>query len=174
MKQNLWIWALAALSMTACTSEDVPSQDQVVTENDFESPDGRVVVQLGAESSASVGISRAPIEGVNIVALQDLGIFALNRNEGVKFTEKDLEKDQVTNKFGWLTNDNSLLVNVKAKGKEAIVGAGFDKDKYENNTVAPLDSMVNTGRRITLYKADDDSETGVGAVYYYPMQGGQN
>ena len=56
MKKNLWIWAIAALSMAACTSEDVPTTEQIVTENDWISPDGRVVVQLGAESTPAAVI----------------------------------------------------------------------------------------------------------------------
>lgn len=146
MKKNLWIWAIAALSMTACTSEDAPTQEQIVTENDFESPDGRVVVQLGAESHAAVGISRAPIEGTDITELQDLGIFALNRDEGISDTEM---KDWPN------TIDNILLMNVKAQG----------------TTNEPLDNGVNTGKRLTLF---DPEASSAGKVYYYPIQGSQN
>lgn len=160
MKKNLWIWALAALSMTACTSEDAPSQDQVVTENDFESPDGRIVVQLGAENSASVSVSRAPIEGTNITVLQDLGIFALNRNNTVTFTSADITGT------GWLQNDDCLLMNVKAAG--ASNGTNDDGSPKE---VDPLDPGINLGKKITLYKPDESQD---GAVYYYPMQGDQN
>ena len=109
MKKNLWIWALAALSMTACTSEDAPSQDQVVTENDFESPDGQVVVQLSADAlpvpTASVG-GRAigPVECTDIVKLDSLGIFALAR--GGNYTANTT------------TNTTILLDNVLAAGKE--------------------------------------------------------
>ena len=161
MKKNLWIWALAALSMAACTSEDAPSQDQVVTENDFESPDGRIVVQLGAENTPAATISRAPIEGTNITVLQDLGIFALNRNTDVEFTTTDITG---TN---WLDNDDCLLVNVKAAGAKGNVN---QDGSYQE--VDPLDPNVNTGKKITLYKADGTGEGG--AVYYYPMQGAQN
>ena len=90
MKKNLWIWVLAAFSMAACTSEDVPTQEeQVVTENDWISPDGRVVVQLSAEGlpTPSLSVSRAsdkldkgPIEDTNISLLDNLGIFALAKN----------------------------------------------------------------------------------------------
>lgn len=150
MKKNLWIWALAAFSMAACTSEDVPTVQQV-TEDDWISPDGKVVVQLGAESSPTITVSRANpsgiIEGTDITALDDIGIFALNRN--ASFTNSD-----ITN---WQTSTNCLLMNVKA--------IGTDKD--------PLDYGVglNEGKRLSLYKPDAQTS---GAVYYYPIQGGQN
>ena len=168
MKKNLWIWALAALSMTACTSEDAPSQDQVVTENDFESPDGRVVVQLGAENSASVSVSRAigPVEGENIIALTELGIFAIDRN--VDLTQSETI-NRITTEWGDWPNtiDYCLLKNVKAQGAKTAE-TGFDKDNADDNTVAPLDPKVNTGKRITLY---DTNASTPGAVYYYPIQG---
>lgn len=146
MKKNLWIWAIAALSMAACTSEDAPTPEQIVTENDWISPDGRVVVQLGAESTPAAVISRAPIEGDNITALENLGIFAVNR--GATINENDFEKwpDFI---------DNILLKNVKAMGTEK----------------EPLDKEVNLGRRLSLY---DTKATTSGAVYYYPIQGSQN
>lgn len=149
MKKNLWIWAIAALSMAACTSEDVPTTEQIVTENDWISPDGRVVVQLGAESTPAAVISRAPIindDPEDITALEDLGIFAINRDETITPTEFS----------NWpQTIDNVLLKNVKALGTE-------------ND---PLDQTVNPGKRLSLYKTDDSQP---GAVYYYPIQGNQN
>lgn len=159
MKKNLWIWALAAFSMAACTSEDVSTPEQVVTENDFESPDGRVVVQLGAESVPAATISRAPIEGTNITVLQDLGIFALNRNDDAIFTSDDITGT------GWLQNDDCLLMNVKA------AGANSTPDAAVGTEVDPLDPGINLGKKITLYKPDESQS---GAVYYYPMQGDQN
>lgn len=149
MKKNLWIWAIAALSMAACTSEDVPTTEQIVTENDWISPDGRVVVQLGAESTPAAVISRAPIindDPEDITVLQDLGIFAINRNEAI-----------TTEEFGDWPNtiDNVLLKNVKA------LGTAND----------PLDETVNPGKRLSLYNKEASS---AGAVYYYPIQGDQN
>lgn len=146
MKKSLWIWAIAALSIAACTSEDVPTTEQVVTENDWISPDGRVVVQLGAESAPAAVISRAPVEGNEITALTELGIFAVNR--GADINSNDFEK--------WPNFiDNILLKNVKALGTA-------------NN---PLDTDVNHGKRLSLYNQD---ATNSGAVYYYPIQGSQN
>lgn len=164
MKKNLWIWALAALSMSACTSEDAPSQDQVVTENDFEGPDGRIVVQLGAESTPAAIVSRAvgPVEGKNILALTDLGIFAVDRT-------RTIEDDDITS---WPTIiDKCLLMNVKAEGAKATEDNNYDKDNENDNTLDPLDKDVNDGKKITLY---DTEASGAHAVYYYPMQGKQN
>ena len=144
MKKNLWIWAIAALSMAACTSEDVPTTEQIVTENDFESPDGRVVVQLGAESSPSVTVSRAPIE--DITALQELGIFAINRSAVIDNNDFEKWPDYI---------NNCLLMNVKAAG----------------TSNEPLDNDVNKGKRLTLYNTEAIQP---GYVYYYPIQGGQN
>lgn len=146
MKKNLWIWALAAFSMAACTSEDAPTPEQVVTENDFESPDGRIVVQLGAESTPAAAISRAPIEGDNITALTELGIFAINRGAEISGTEYEEWPNTI---------NNILLMNVKAQGTETL----------------PLDNSVNQGRKLTLF---DPEATSPGKVYYYPIQGGQN
>ena len=133
MKKNLWIWALAALSMTACTSEDVPSQDQVVTENDFESPDGRIVVQLGAENTPAATVSRAPIEGDKVTSLTGLGIFAINRETTIKTAEWNSWPDAI---------ENCLLKNVKAQGANS---AAEGQDPVE---VDPLDKDVNTGKKI--------------------------
>lgn len=148
MKKNLWIWAIAALTMTACTSEDVPTAQ--VTDSDWISPDGHVVVQLGAENTASVSVSRAPIEGTNITALKDLGIFALNRT--ATFTLNQIKNNNWVNE----TEKDILLMNVKAEGSE----------------VPSLDPTVNTGNRIKLY--NENATGSAGAVYYYPMQGDQN
>ena len=162
-KKNLWIWALAAFSMAACTSEDVPTQEeQVVTENDFESPDGRVVVQLGAESTPAAIVSRTegPVEGENIIALTDLGIFAVDRKSSI--TDSDLTS--------WpKIIDKCLLMNVKAEGAKSSSDA-FDPDNFEDKTVNPLDPDVNKGKKVTLY---DTEASGNGAVYYYPMQSKQ-
>jgi len=146
MKKNLWIWALAAFSMAACTSEEAPTPEQVVTENDFESPDGRIVVQLGAESTPAAAISRAPIEGDNITALTELGIFAINRGAEISSGEYEDWPDNI---------NNCLLKNVKAAG----------------TANEPLDNGVNKGRRLTLFNT---TATESGYVYYYPIQGQQN
>lgn len=152
MKKNLWIWALAALSMAACTSEETPLPQ--ITDSDWESPDGRVVVQLGAASTATVSVSRAPIKGTNITALKDLGIFALNR--GATF-----EDDYLDEVGAWLEDNNCLLMNVKAQGAEASEGSGTE--------VNSLDPTINTGKKISLYPSDGTGTAG--AVYYYPLQG---
>lgn len=150
MKKNLWIWALAALSIAACTDEDMPTQQQqVVTENDWISPDGQVVVQLSADGlpvpSVSMGraIGKGPIENTDIVELDSLGIFALNRTGG----------------FEPVRNDNNaiLLNNVRAKGTDD----------------ATLDTTIHKAgdkalKRIRLFSENNTSNT-VGSVFYYPI-----
>lgn len=150
MKKNLWIWALAALSIAACTDEDLPTQQQqVVTENDWISPDGQVVVQLSADGlpvpSVSMGraIGKGPIENTDIVELDSLGIFALNRTGG----------------FEPVRNDNNaiLLNNVRAKG----------------TNVATLDTTIHMAegkalKRIRLFSEKNSSNT-IGSVFYYPI-----
>lgn len=148
MKKNLWIWALAAFSMAACTSEDVPTPEQVVTENDWISPDGQVLIQLSAEGlptpTASVG--RAAIEGTDIEALDKLGIFALSS----------------TGNFNTTTNSPILLNNVRARGKSTTT---LDPNLHK-------DDEGNMLKRISLYSdetkyATNDGETA--SIYYYPI-----
>ena len=142
MKKNLWIWALAALSIAACTDEDLPTQQQqVVTENDWISPDGQVVVQLSADGLPvpSVSMGRAVIDTTNISALDSLGIFALNRTGG----------------FETNLNSEILLNNVRARGKE-------------EKTLDP--SLHNNLQRISLYSDSAKHAAGTNAsIYYYPV-----
>ncbi|MBR5541858.1 MAG: hypothetical protein IKU64_05815 [Bacteroides sp.] len=165
MKKNLWIWALAAFSMAACTSEDVPTkEEQVVTENDWVSPDGQVLIQLSADGlptpSASVG--RAAIEGTDITKLDNLGIFALSRGGdnkplenisyyGYNATDEYLPSDEISNK------DNEVLLNnVSAKG---------------SNTTT-LDAQLHDNlQRIRLYANKEDQNA---SIYYYPIQPNDN
>lgn len=158
MKKNLWIWALAALSMSACTSEDTPTTPEV-TENDWESPDGRVLIQLSADGlpmpSASIG--RAAIEGEDIEQLNNLGIFALSRGgDDKEFTDIDYANNSgfsVISGDEKLKQDNEVLLdNVFAKGTDVTT---LDKDLHENL------------KRIRLYQSVSDSDA---SIYYYPIQ----
>lgn len=162
MKKNIWIWALATTTLfAACSKNDDPTAgqesqepEQTVTENDFEGPNGEVVVQLGALSTPSAIVTRGTgvISGTAITALDNLGIFALNR--GVAYTIDDI------NNWGTAaSNNNCLLMNVKAKG----------------TAIDPYDTDVHgtTVKRLTLYSPHATEGDG-GAVYYYPMQGTQN
>ena len=64
MKKNLWILA-AALCMTACSQNEDIVIEQPVTDSDFESPDGQLVIQLGGVETrigASTAVTRAPLD----------------------------------------------------------------------------------------------------------------
>ena len=151
MKQLLYIaFAAACFSMAGC-SNDEPSMP-VTTENDFESADGQLVIQLGALNVPQAAITRTPIDGTDISNLTDLGIFAVGR-------DVSLNQNDLTN---WYDDNNSvrniLLGNAKA--------TGTSHDAYDNT--------VHTGlKRISFYVkgsgADDWTGT-TGAVYYYPMK----
>lgn len=150
MKKNLWIWAIAALSMAACTSEDVPTTEQIVTENDWISPDGQVLVQLSAEGlpTPTASVSRAPITGTDIKILDDLGVFALAR--GGNYT--------VTNTP---TTPPVLLDNIWAKGQESTT---LDEEIHK-------DSLGNPLKRISLYAEKDATNA---SIYYYPISAANN
>lgn len=73
----------AALCMTACSQNEDIVIEQPVSDNDFESPDGRLIIQLGGIETrigASVGVTRAPLDKLYDEAegaTTRLGIFAL-------------------------------------------------------------------------------------------------
>ena len=142
--------AAACFSMAGCSNDDAPSIPQT-SPDDFESADGQLVIQLGAESSAQATITRSIVEGTEITALYDLGIFALNRNV------LSYSPDETTN---WETSatKNILLWNVIAKGQ----------------SLNPYDPEVNGGKKVYLYKNESEAQSGTASVYYYPMQGSQN
>ena len=91
MKKNLWILA-AALCMTACSQNEDIVIEQPVSDNDFESPDGRLIIQLGGIETrigASVGVTRAPLDKLYDEAegaTTRLGIFALATNDATTNT----------------------------------------------------------------------------------------
>lgn len=149
-KKNLWIWAIAALSMAACTSEDVPTTEQIVTENDWISPDGQVLVQLSAEGlpAPTANVSRAPITGTDIVALDNLGIFALARDGNYTVTNTP-------------TTPPVLLDNVWAKGQETYT---LDDQIHTDDNGYPL-------KRISLYAEKDATNA---SIYYYPISAAYN
>ena len=155
MKKNLWIWAIAALSMAACTSEDVPTTEQIVTENDWISPDGRVVVQLSADGlptpTASVG--RAAIVGSDISLLDNLGIFTLDRNNTANYNSN--------------SNNDVLLGNIRAKGTtEETLEPGLHTYEVGGQTQAL--------KRIRLYNSEANKTNNQASIYYYPIQPSNN
>lgn len=140
MKKNIWIWALAAIFVAACSSNDDPIQEQPVTDNDWISPDGQVVIQLGggeSKASASTTVTRAPITNVNFTGT-NVGVFALAINPGTD-----------VNATSWATPEGALLSNIQ--------GVIQEKDK-------PTDGSVTDAKKISLYRSEAS-----GAVYYYPM-----
>ena len=82
----------AALCMTACSQNEDIVIEQPVSDNDFESPDGRLIIQLGGIETrigASVGVTRAPLDKLYDEtggATTRLGIFALATNDATTNT----------------------------------------------------------------------------------------
>ena len=150
MKHLLYIaFAAACFSMAGCSNDDAPSIPQT-SPDDFESADGQLVIQLGATNEAQAAITRTIVKGDNITELSDLGIFAINRSAS-------LTQSDVTN---WSTSTtNVLLYNVIAKGQD-------------EGPFAP--EVHTTGRKIYLYKNQEDANNSQPTVFYYPMQGSQN
>lgn len=140
MKKNLWIWVLAATFMTACSNDNEPTQQQTVTENDFESPDGQVVIQLGGgerSASANTTVTRVPITDANFLGTE-VGVFALATDNGTDTPATD-----------WSSDSGALLNNIQGVISEHVG--------------EHLGSIEGT-KKISLYK---DGRSG--AVYYYPM-----
>lgn len=161
MKKNIWIWALAATTlMTACSqdNEPMPEPTPPITDNDWISPDGQVVIQLGGVDNASANavVTRAPIESDNdffynlsntptLVAPNTVGIFAL-----------------ASDKNGWNDTDNyGILLN-------NIEGIGDSSSKKGTADGAEKNNL----NKITL-KATTGANTW-GGVYYYPMKNAYN
>ncbi|MDY2642437.1 MAG: hypothetical protein SOW01_08705 [Mediterranea sp.] len=144
--------AAACFSMAGCSNDDAPSIPQT-SPDDFESADGQLVIQLGAESSAQATITRSIIKGEDITELNDLGIFALNRNVST-YTQTEANNWQES------ATKDILLWNVLA--------TGMDRAAYDGD--------VNGGNKVYLFKPEVNSvsEGSPYAVYYYPMQGNQN
>ena len=143
MKKNLWMLAMAAFAMAACTSEDVPTAQ--VTENDWISPDGHVLIQLSAEGlpTPTASVSRAPISGSEIKDLNDLGIFALSKT-GNYTDNSNVETPTV------------LLNNVWGKGSESFT---------IDNTIH-VDNQGDALNRISLYAQKNAANS---SIYYYPI-----
>lgn len=142
--------AAACFSMAGCSNDDAPSIPQT-SPDDFESADGQLVIQLGAESSAQATITRSIIKGEDITELYDLGIFALNRNVST-YTQTEANNWQES------ATKNILLWNVIAKGQSE----------------GPYDPDINGGKKVYLYKNATEAGNDRASVFYYPMQGNQN
>ena len=160
MKKNLWILA-AALCMTACSQNEDIVIEQPVTDSDFESPDGRLIIQLGGIESrigASVGVTRAPLDKLyddTDGATTQLGIFALATNDATNNTAIT----DANRTAAWDDTDNyGILLN--------NVQAAVTAWPQQGDTDEKPDGLENDkAQKITLYK--DNAANG---VYYYPMQ----
>ena len=100
MKKNLWLLA-AVLCMAACSQNEEIIAEQPTTEDDFESPDGQVVIRLGGgelNASASTTVTRAPITDANFIGT-NVGVFALAVNNGTDVAATD-----------WSTAAGALLI----------------------------------------------------------------
>lgn len=156
MKKNLWV-LIAVLCMAACSQSDEVIVERPITDNDFESTDGRVVIQLGGQDvsiKSSIGVTRAPLDelynqGTNTATTQ-LGIFALATNDATNGTTIT-DANRAT---AWGDTDNYGILLNNIKGEVTTWPTGVPKG------VASPDA-----EKITLYKGDVK-----GGVYYYPLQ----
>lgn len=157
MKKNIWIWALAAVTLvTACSKNDdpmTPEPEQNVTEDDFESPDGQVVIQLGAgdyTASASTTVTRAPLTNTTFAnGKTTIGIYAVSTD-------------------GTWDATNMLLENRKAQ-VTSEKRAAEDGADVPNESVNP--PAVTGPYKISLY---DKEGINTGQVEYYPMISDKN
>ena len=155
MKKNLWMLA-AALCMTACSQNEDIVIEQPVTDSDFESPDGRLIIQLGGIESrigASVGVTRAPLDKLydeTSGATTRLGIFALATNDATTSTA-------ITD-----ANRTAAWGDTENYGIQAAVTAW---PKQDGSDVKPDGLENDLAQKITLYKGN-----AANGVYYYPMQ----
>lgn len=160
MKKNLWMLA-AALCMTACSQNEDIVIEQPVSDNDFESPDGRLIIQLGGIETrigASVGVTRAPLDKLYDEAegaTTRLGIFALATNDATTNTAIT----DVNRAVAWGDTENYgiLLNNIQA--------AVTAWPKQDGSDVKPDGLENDLAQKITLYKGN-----AANGVYYYPMQ----
>ena len=108
----------AALCMTACSQNEDIVIEQPVSDNDFESPNGRLIIQLGGIETrigASVGVTRAPLDKLydeTSGATTRLGIFALATNDATTNTAiTDVNRAAA---WGDTENYGILLNNIQA------------------------------------------------------------
>lgn len=117
MKKNLWILA-AALCMTACSQNEDIVIEQPVTDSDFESPDGRLIIQLGGIESRHRSQRRRNTRPLDKLyddtdgATTQLGIFALATNDATNNTA--ITDANRTAAWGDTDNYGILLNNVQA------------------------------------------------------------
>ena len=138
----------AALCMTACSQNEDIVIEQPVSDNDFESPDGRLIIQLGGIETrigASVGVTRAPLDKLydeTSGATTRLGIFALATNDAT--TSTAITDANRTAAWGDTENYGILLNNIQA--------AVTAWPKQDGSDVKPDGLENDLAQKITLYK----------------------
>ena len=166
MKNYIWLFAASMALMASCSNDDDITNNipPTVTDDDWISPDGRVIVQLGGSGSLSGGavVTRGPVEGTDGTQVKDFGIFALgyNNNSGVPGTPADWSADMARTGAGsWWNNDKNqcLLLNVRGFGAKPA-----------------SDSELNDANDFKISLCPPDYEAaalpGESQVYYYPIQ----
>lgn len=143
MKTYLWTFA-ALLCLAGCSSSDEPQIEKPVTEDDFESPDGRVVIQLGAKGADPTAdiMTRTPLSNTKFeTGGTTLGVF------------------MAANTGSWTATEVLRLANRKAEvtNQERTAADGAD---------VQTSSAVTAPHKITLYDAEGITP---GKVEYYPM-----
>lgn len=141
MNKKFWIIAAMCSALcAACNNEVDEIISQPVTNNDWITPDGKVIVQLGAQNyDAGASVTRAPLETLKDA---ELGIFALNKGDDPDWTD------------GSDPDYNCLLKNIK--GTVPILNNG---ENIVDGTNASKIALWNT----------EATEGSAGSVYYYPM-----
>ena len=141
MNKKFWIIAAMCSALcAACNNEVDEIISQPATDNDWITPDGKVIVQLGAQSyDAGASVTRAPLE---TLLDAELGIFALNKGEDPNWTD------------GNDPDYNCLLNNIKGTVPDLENGENIVDD---NGTKASKIALWNT------------EATSAGSIYYYPM-----
>lgn len=141
MNKKFWIIAAMCSALcAACNNEVDEIISQPATDNDWITPDGKVIVQLGAQSyDAGASVTRAPLETLSDA---ELGIFALNKGNNPNWTDGS-DPD-----YNCLLNNIKGTVPVLENGENIVDGTNASK--------------------IALWDTEA-SEGSAGSVYYYPM-----
>lgn len=171
MNKKFWLFAAlcAGLSFTACTNDDEPQIDKVITDDDWITPDGRVIVQLsGSNPEASTTVTRAPLETLKGASL---GIFALAKDNEYDWTKKtDPDYDCLLNNIKATVekdpeeNGNSKIRLYDSYGKET--GAVYyypmnNKYCYNFYGYGPYQekgSKVETDKATVTFKIDGSQD----------------
>ena len=120
MNKKFWIIAAMCSALcAACNNEVDEIISQPATDNDWITPDGKVIVQLGAQSyDAGASVTRAPLETLSDA---ELGIFALNKGNNPNWTDGS-DPD-----YNCLLNNIKGTVPVLENGENIVDGTNASK-----------------------------------------------